>query len=271
MLVLGAGVIIAGAVLAANRTDLAALDTMRSWTAAVYLVGGLLVAATLGASTVNRDADGGWVGLQVATGTPRATVALARIAGRLAILIAVFVAIMGWKYPYLPRQLTIVSTFTIGIPGFFLALAPNSRRYVPGFLERVLAFTLPAGAVAAALSLSAFGIAYYVEDLPLRAARTCATVALVAVGLWVLVCLARPFNWWRTLLVAAMAGSVGVILAVPWLRDFYALQIPDAVVLVELVVIGIVAVVAIETVWRVSRRAIARRNPSYAEAAAHID
>jgi cation-transporting ATPase E len=188
-----------------------------------------------------------------------------------AILIAVVVAALGWKYPYLPRQLTIVSTFTIGIPGFFLALAPNTRRYVPGFLERVMAFTFPAGAIAAVLSLSAFGVAYYVEDLPLRTARTCATVALVAVGLWVLVCLARPFNWWRALLVAAMAGSVGVILAVPGLRDFYALRIPDAAVLVELVVIGVVAVVAIEIAWRASRRVIARRNPAYAEAAAHID
>ena len=78
MLVVGAAIIIAGAVLAGTRDGLAALDTMRSWTAAVYLVGGLLVAATLGASTVNRDADGGWVGLQVATGTPRTTVTLAR-------------------------------------------------------------------------------------------------------------------------------------------------------------------------------------------------
>ena len=188
-----------------------------------------------------------------------------------AILIAVVVAALGWKYPYLPRQLTIVSTFTIGIPGFFLALAPNTRRYVPGFLERVMAFTFPAGAIAAVLSLSAFGVAYYAEDLPLRTARTCATVALVAVGLWVLVCLARPFNWWRALLVAAMAGSVGVILAVPGLRDFYALRIPDAAVLVELVVIGVVAVVAIEIAWRASRRVIARRNPAYAAAAAHID
>jgi len=188
-----------------------------------------------------------------------------------AILIAVVVAALGWKYPYLPRQLTIVSTFTIGIPGFFLALAPNTRRYVPGFLERVMAFTLPAGAIAAALSLSAFGLAYYVEDLPLRTARTCATVALVAVGLWVLVCLARPFNWWRTLLVAAMAGSVGVILAVPALRAFYALRIPDTTVLAELVVIGVVAVVAIEIAWRASRRVIARRNPAYVAAAAHID
>ena len=90
LLVLGAAFIIAGAVLAANRNAVAAVDTMRSWTAGVYLVGGLLVAASLGASTVNRDADGGWVGLQVATGTPRLTVALARIAGRLAALVALF-------------------------------------------------------------------------------------------------------------------------------------------------------------------------------------
>ena len=90
LLVLGAAVIIAGAALAATRNGLAASDTMRSWTAAAYLVGGLLVAATLGASTVNRDADGGWVGLQVTTGTPRATVTLSRIAGRLVALVAVF-------------------------------------------------------------------------------------------------------------------------------------------------------------------------------------
>ncbi|MBM3661069.1 MAG: HAD-IC family P-type ATPase [Actinobacteria bacterium] len=188
-----------------------------------------------------------------------------------AILIAVFVAIFGWKYPYLPRQLTIVSTFTIGIPGFFLALAPNKRRYVPGFLERVLRFTVPAGAVAATAALTAFGLAYYAEEVPLREARTCATLALCAVGLWVLVCLARPFNWWRTLLVAAMAGSVAVILAVPWLRDFYALRIPSGAVLGELVVICALAVIAIEVVWQVTRRQIEQRNPEYAAAAAHID
>ena len=90
LLVLGAALIIAGAALAGTRNGVAAIDTMRSWTAGVYLVGGLLVAGTLGASTVNRDADGGWVGMQVATGTPRVTVALARIAGRLVALVALF-------------------------------------------------------------------------------------------------------------------------------------------------------------------------------------
>jgi cation-transporting ATPase E len=187
-----------------------------------------------------------------------------------AILIAVFVAIAGWKYPFLPRHLTIVSTFTIGIPGFFLALAPNKRRYVPGFLDRVLRFTVPAGIVASVASLTAFGLAFYVEDLSLRQSRTSATLVLAAVGLWVLVCLARPFNWWRTLLVAAMVVSIAVILAVPALRDFYALNVPDADIVLEMIVIGAASVIAIEIVWRVTQRAIARRNPEYAAAAADI-
>src|SRR4029453_2258678 len=183
-----------------------------------------------------------------------------------AILIAVFVAIVGWKYPFLPRHLTIVSTFTIGIPGFFLALAPNKRRYVPGFLDRVLRFTVPAGIVASVASLTACGLAFYVSDLTLRQSRTSATLVLSAVGLWVLVCLARPFNWWRTLLVAAVVVSIAVILFVPALRNFYALNVPDTDIVAEMIVIGALAVVAIEIVWRGTQRVIARRNPEYAAA-----
>jgi cation-transporting ATPase E len=185
-----------------------------------------------------------------------------------AILIAVFVAIFGWKYPFLPRHLTIVSTFTIGIPGFFLALAPNKRRYVPGFLDRVLRFTIPAGIVASVASLTAYGLAFYAADLSLRQSRTSATLVLSVVGLWVLVCLARPFNWWRTLLVAAMALSIAVILVVPALRNFYELAVPDADIVAEMVVIGVLAVIAIEVVWRVTQRMLALRNPEYAAAAA---
>ena len=119
-----------------------------------------------------------------------------------------FVAVFGWKYPFLPRHLTIVSTFTIGIPGFFLALAPNKRRYVPGFLDRVLRFTIPAGIVAAVASLTAYGIASTEKTSRCGSRAPSATLVLSVVGLWVLVCLARPFNWWRTLLVAAMVVSI---------------------------------------------------------------
>ena len=97
---------------------------------------------------------------------------------------------------------------------------------MPGFLDRVLRFAVPAGIVAAVASLTAYGVAFYMADLSLRQSRTSATLVLSAVGLWVLVCLARPFNWWRTLLVAAMVVSIAVILFVPALRNFYELQRP---------------------------------------------
>jgi cation-transporting ATPase E len=177
-----------------------------------------------------------------------------------AALIAIAVVIAGWRYPFLPRHLTIVSTFTIGIPGFFLALAPNSRRYIPGFIVRVLRFTIPAGIVAATAALASYGIARYGHGLSVLESRTTATLVLVAVGLWVLVLQARPFNWWKTVLVAAMVASVAIIMAVPGLRDFYALQLPPANVVAEGAIIAGAAIALLEIGWRYSRVIGGRRN-----------
>ncbi len=177
-----------------------------------------------------------------------------------AVILAIAVVIASWPYPYLPRHLTIVSVFTIGIPGFCLALAPNSRRYIPGFIIRVLRFTIPAGIIAAAAALVAYGIARYGHDLPVREVRTTSALVLIAVALWVLVLQARPFNWWKTLLVASMAGAIALILVVPALRDFYAVQLPPAEVLGEAAIIAGIAIGLLEVGWRFSRVIGSRRN-----------
>jgi cation-transporting ATPase E len=175
-----------------------------------------------------------------------------------AVLLAIVVVIANWPYPYLPRHLTIISTFTIGIPGFFLALAPNSRRYVPGFIVRVLRFCIPAGLVAGTAALVAYGIARYGHDLPTREVRTTSAMVLIAVALWVLVLQARPFtpldkNGWKVVLVASMVGAVALILLVPAFRDFYAVQLPPAEVLGEAAIVAGVAIVLLEIGWRFSR------------------
>ena len=54
-----------------------------------------------------------------------------------AMLLAIAVGVLRWPYPFLPRHLTIISSLTIGIPAFFLALGPSTQRYVPGFVPRV--------------------------------------------------------------------------------------------------------------------------------------
>src|SRR5687767_12388115 len=64
-----------------------------------------------------------------------------------AALLALAVGVARLPFPFFPRHLTVVSSLTIGIPAFFLALAPNARRAAPGFVERVLRFALPAGVI----------------------------------------------------------------------------------------------------------------------------
>jgi cation-transporting ATPase E len=181
-----------------------------------------------------------------------------------ALLIAVAVVLAGWRYPFLPRHLTIVSTFTIGVPGFFLALAPNSRRYTPGFLDRVLRFCVPAGVIAGAAALVTYAIVRFEENLTLREARTTSALVLIAVGLWVLVILARPFTVWKGVLVGAMAGAVGLILVVDPLRDFYALRLPDSRVAGEAALIAVSAILVLEIGWRASR-VVGRRRARHQE------
>ena len=143
-----------------------------------------------------------------------------------AALLAILTVIIGWPYPFLPRHLTIVSGLTIGIPAFFLAFAPSTQRYVPGFVRRVLRFAIPAGIIIAASVSIAYALARE-ETVGTREARTITTVVLVVLGLYVLVMLARPFTRYRAVLLLAMIGLFLGALAIPQARDFYALSLPS--------------------------------------------
>ncbi len=166
-----------------------------------------------------------------------------------ATLLALAVGVARVPFPFLPRHLTIVSSLTIGIPAFFLALAPNDRRAVPGFVERVLRFAVPAGTLAAVATMSAYGLARS-QDVSQIEARTTATITLFIVALWVLAILARPFTWWRFELVGAMAGLFLLALAVPWSRHFFALDLPHIEITAAAVGIASIAAVLLEVGWR---------------------
>jgi cation-transporting ATPase E len=156
-----------------------------------------------------------------------------------AALFSVATVLTAWPYPFLPRHFTVISFFTIGTPGFFLALGPNKRRYFPGFVGRVMRFAIPAGAIAAIATYSAYAIARG-EDVPNREARTVAFMVLLVVALYVLVILARPFTKYRAALVAAMIGGASAVLLIPALRDAFHLRIPDD----DLLMIGLGCAVA---------------------------
>ena len=142
-----------------------------------------------------------------------------------AVLLTVAVGILNSPFPFLPRQLTLIGTFSIGVPGFFLALAPEVDLIRPGFLRRVLWFSIPAGVIAGSVTLAAYEAALNVAELELEQARTLATVTLLSIGLVVLAVTSRPLRSWKLGLLAAMAASYVVVFLVPFLRDYFELEV----------------------------------------------
>jgi len=139
-----------------------------------------------------------------------------------AALLAAVVAITGFVYPFLPRQLTIVSSLTIGIPAFVLALAPTNQRYHAGFLSRVLRLSVPAGVIVVVGVLCARLTLILMGSNRNQISSVC-TLVLVAGGLWLLSLTARPWVWWRALLVVIMStAALAVVLLAP-LRGFFDL------------------------------------------------
>ncbi len=142
-----------------------------------------------------------------------------------AVLLTFVVGLLNSPFPFLPRQLTLIGTFSIGVPGFFLALAPEVDLIRPGFLRRVLRFSVPAGVIAGSATLAAYEAALHMAGLDLDQARTLATVTLLAIGLVVLAVASRPLRPWKLGLVAAMGAGYVVVFIVPFLRDFFLLEI----------------------------------------------
>ena len=177
-----------------------------------------------------------------------------------ATLLAVAVGAMLLPYPFLPRHLTIIDTLAIGVPSFFLALAPNRRRYRPGFAGRVLRFAIPAGSIVAAAAFAAYYLAR-AAGLPLTQQRTAATLVTLTLSLCVLVLLAMPLTWRRIVLVGGVVAATVLLFPVSAVRSFYALELPRSEIGVTLL-IAAAGAAALIGFWLLTRRtAGAARGP----------
>jgi cation-transporting P-type ATPase E len=177
-----------------------------------------------------------------------------------AALLGIAVGLTLLPYPFLPRHLTIIDTLTIGVPSFFLALAPNQRRYLPGFAGRVLRFAIPAGSIIAAATLAAYALAR-AAGLPLAQQRTAAVLVAFILSLCVLVLLAIPLTWRRMLLVGAALAGFAMLFPLPAVRGFYALELPRSELVIVLLIAG-AGTASLAGFWVISRRRGQRPRPA---------
>ncbi|MGW4353895.1 HAD-IC family P-type ATPase [Nocardia sp. NPDC004582] len=160
-------------------------------------------------------------------------------------------------YPFLPRHVTIAAWFTIGIPAFILSLAPNNERARTGFVGRVMRLAIPSGVVIGVMTFISYLIAYRGPDAGDTAkvqAGTTALITLLIIAVWVLAIVARPWNWWKILLVAGSVAGYLILFAVPFTRHFFKLDPSNVTLTTYAVVCGAIGVVLVEVAWWLSAR-----------------
>jgi cation-transporting ATPase E len=187
-----------------------------------------------------------------------------------ATVLAVLTTLLTLPYPFLPRHSTVLNALTIGIPAFLLALMPNEQRFRPGFVRRVLSWTVPAGVVCAVAAMTSYGLGLLASRASVASgartqaeavteARVAAAITLFLAAWWVLVLVARPLDPLRMGIVAAMAAGFVLVLAIPPVSAFLALSLgPDRDGLVA-VGVGLVAMVVLTAVHGVVRPAVRGR------------
>ncbi|MDQ0359619.1 HAD-IC family P-type ATPase [Breznakia pachnodae] len=174
-------------------------------------------------------------------------------------ILAFFVLFTNMSYPFVPIQLTMVSSLTIGIPGFILALEPNRERVKGEFLENVLKVSLPS-AISAVISLIYCMLLYRFSDISREVMVQLAVLTLCFNGMIVLVKVARPFTPLRTALVVVMGiGLVGCLL---FFYDFFGMKplIGQRLILPMLIIVAILLGVSyigrkiVEQIYKIKRK-----------------
>ena len=179
------------------------------------------------------------------------------------VLLALLVVFWQIPYPFLPRHLTLLATLTIGVPAFFLALAPNKERARPHFVRRVMRYSIPAGLVCGAAAFVTYLVArhHYTGGGALDAETSAATLTLFLMEMWVLAIVARPYTWWRVGLVLAMLLAFLVVLVTPSLQRFFALRLVGEQIPWTAVAVAAAGGVVLECGWEWARRREMRESP----------
>ncbi|WP_406285607.1 cation-translocating P-type ATPase [Embleya sp. NBC_00896] len=177
-----------------------------------------------------------------------------------ALLLSLLTGVVGVVFPFLPRHLTLIGSLTIGVPAFFLALAPNAERARAGFVPRVLRFAIPGGVVAALVTFLSYWLAHLDHGSNLAQDRTSAVITLFLVAIWILAIVARPYTWWRIALIAAMGAAFLMALYIPFVADFFALYPQHQGNNGTAVGIAVVGAALLELGWHVSGWVRRRRN-----------
>ena len=154
------------------------------------------------------------------------------------LLLSLFSVILMVTYPLEPAQVSLISMFTIGVPGFLLALEPNNDRINGHFITNVMLKALPGGLtdVIAVGALVVCGEVFCISDASIG---TIATLVLSVVGFMILFKISEPLNGMK---YAVIIGNIaGLVFSGFFLKKLFALTDLSNICILLMIVFGFAA------------------------------
>ncbi len=171
--------------------------------------------------------------------------------------LSIITLIMQWPYPLEPIHLSVISTLTIGIPSFFLAMEPNYERVSGRFLPGVFRRALPGGLTNIFVVLMALAF-MAVFDLELAQTGAICAALLCVVGLQVLYQICKPFDRFRKFIWWGVA--IGLVICFTWFGSFLELQtdgLANSLVMTVLLIMTPTVFTAVQRVFDWGDQAVA--------------
>ncbi len=159
------------------------------------------------------------------------------------LLLALFSIITAITYPLSPSQVSLISAFNIGIPGFLLALEANIKKQKGRFMKAVVVRSIPAAlaSFAAIASMVLLGQVFSLSESDIGVASTC----LLAIGGFILLCsISKPMNRYRIIVIAI--SIAGIIFTGLRFNTLFEISMVSA----QTLILGILFVLAVESVMR---------------------
>lgn len=154
------------------------------------------------------------------------------------LLLSLFSVILMVTYPLEPAQVSLISMFTIGVPGFLLALEQNKDRIKGHFITNVMLKALPGGLtdVIAVGALVVCGEVFCISDASIG---TIATLVLSVVGFMILFKISEPLNGMKYAVI--IGNMAGLVFSGFFLKKLFALTDLSNICILLMIVFGFAA------------------------------
>lgn len=136
--------------------------------------------------------------------------------------LALFFLFINYTYPFIPIQMTLINSLTIGIPAFILALEPNRSRVKGKFFINVVSKAIPSGITTVVNILLLVFFASLI-NLPSEETSTCAVIITAYTAILLIYRISKPLNLLRKLLLIMITVVFILVVLIPAGRDLFSL------------------------------------------------